>query len=43
MINWLQKKYIDDDTDKLELEKKIPDVSNFVKNPIIILKLVNRR
>ena len=27
-------------TDKLELEKKITDISNFVKNLIIILKLV---
>ena len=27
-------------TDKLELENKITDISNFVKNLIIILKLV---
>ena len=28
------------DTDKLELENKVPDVSNLVKNMIIMLKLI---
>ena len=28
------------DADKLELEKKIPDTSNLIKNQTIILKLV---
>ena len=28
------------DTDKLELEKKIPDTSNLIKNQTIVLKLV---
>ena len=28
------------DTDKLELEKKIPDTSNLIKNQTLVLKLV---
>ena len=28
------------DTDKLELENKVPDVSNLIKNMIIMLKLI---
>ena len=33
----LETKY---DADKLELEKKIPYISNFIKNLVIVLKLV---